>query len=182
MNDWNPLASVEEVEVPLDVSGGRATVKFAAWGGRERIAYDDALVTRCIVNDDAGEETVLLATMHLIRTALTVRGATGFPPREDGSAMFTLRAGDRSLAESVERDLLALDLDTFVEIRDKAREVEPLADLGGGDDGDEDEEAGLPDPSRASSTPPTPIGETEPDEESPAGSTTLHAPTPTDES
>lgn len=160
MNDWNPLASVEPVTIPLDVSkdddgNPRASIILRKWTGRERLAYEDALTERMLTSDQKGEETVKIGTLRLYAISLTVVGAEGFPTRPDGSELF---AGGR---EAVEQDLLALDPATFAEIRKHALALQPLPSLGGDadDKDDADGESSLPDPSRASS--PTPPGETD---------------------
>lgn len=152
--EWNPLASVEPVKTPLAVSGGRASIILRRWTGRERLAYEDAITERMLTKDGAGEETVKIGTLRLYAISLTVVGEEGFPTRPDGSRLFT---GGR---EAVESDLLALDPDTFDEIRKRALELQPLPSAGGDESSKgDDDESELPDPSSASSTSQTPTGD-----------------------
>lgn len=144
--EWNPLAQVTTTRHPLKVSGGRAAVLLRKWSGRERLAYEDALTERMLTLDQAGDETVKIGTLRLYGVSLTVVGSEGFPPRADGTPMFT---GDRELREA---DLLALEPETYTEVREAALEYQPLPSMGG-DKKDDDDEADLEDPSRTPSTP-----------------------------
>jgi hypothetical protein len=148
--EWNPLAVSVAEEFPLKVSGGAASVLLKRWTGRERLAYEDALTERMLTTDErTGEDTVRIGTLRLYALSLTVVGSKGFPARSDGTAMFT---GDRDLREA---DLLALEADTFNEIRELATKYQPLPRIGEDDD-DASDSAGddTSDPSRTPSTPP----------------------------
>lgn len=164
MSDWNPLATVEPVTLPLDVAGvlddgsPRATITLARWSGRQRLAYEDAITSRMLTTDERdGSDTVKIGTLRLFATSLTVVGCSGFPSRADGSPLFTARPG-MDLRSAVEADLLALDGATFAEIRDKAMKVQPLpsSDDGDGDENakDDADEAEAPDPFPTPSTSP----------------------------
>jgi hypothetical protein len=150
--EWNPLAKIEPVTVPLKVSGGRASIILRRWTGRERLAYEDALTELMLVTDSRGEDTVKIGTMRLWAVSLTVVGCVGFPNRPDGTPLF---AGNSR--EETEQDLLALDPDTFNEIREHALKLQPLPSAAEDeDDPDEgDGEGDLPDPSSTPSTSPT---------------------------
>ena len=162
--DWNPVQTTEDVVEALDVSGGRASITMRPWSGRERLAYEDAVVTRALTTDAEGDDTARLGTLRLVAMSLTLRGAAGFPNRPDGSAMFTKTKG-RALATCIEDDLLTLNEATFAEIQLRCLTVNPLpgsqaavseaGDEGAGA-GDGEDESTLPDPSSASSTRPTP--------------------------
>lgn len=126
--EWNPLATVEPVVEPLRASGGRASVTYRRWTGRERLAYEDAITERLMTKDQHDEETVKLGTLRLFAVSLTVVGSSGFPPRADGSPFLS---GSR---EQREADLLAItDPDTFAEIRDTATRIQPLPTADAGD-------------------------------------------------
>lgn len=144
--EWNPLATIEPIVEPLKVSGGRASVTYRRWSGRERLAYEDAITERLMTKDQHDEETVLLGTLRLFATSLTVIGATGFPER-DGRPMFT---GTR---EQREADLLACDPDTFDEIRETATRIQPLPSADKGEEKPDDGGA-EGNPSPTASTPP----------------------------
>lgn len=148
--EWNPVSTIETVRVPLEVSGGRAAVLLRRWSGRQRLAYDDAVVTRALATDEAGLETVKFGSLGIIRTALTVVGSDGFPGVEDG-----FLAGDPA---KVEADLLSItDLPTLREIITLAREHQPTSADTTADDAPAAGGEGDADPSR---TPPTPQAET----------------------
>jgi hypothetical protein len=157
VEEWNPLASVELVELPVPSSDGRASITVKPWSGRERLAYEDQLLARFLVEgkaedgeDPAGvPDVVKLATMRLVGASLTLQGSTGFPPRTDGSTMFT---GSKA---RVEADLLALSEPVYAEIRELCLLFQPLprAQLVT-DDGDNGE--GGADASDPSPTPSTP--------------------------
>lgn len=142
--EWNPLATLETTRHPLKVSGGRAAILCRRWSGADRLAYEDALTERMMTKDTAGEETVKIGTLRLFAISITVRGAEGFPER-DGRPMFT---GSRA---DVEADLLALDPDTYDEIRAIALDVQPLPSAK--DTTGEDDDTAGDDPFPTPSTP-----------------------------
>lgn len=139
--EWNPLAKLEPERRALAVSdmgdGPTAWVDYRRWSGRERLAYEDALTERSMTQDQRGEDTVRLGTLRLIAVSLTIVGWEAYGvdedgtrrpiTRPDGSPMFS---GDRT---AVEQDLLALDPDTYDEIRRTALEIQPPPSLGGED-------------------------------------------------
>jgi hypothetical protein len=111
MTEWNPLARREPVTVPLECSGGQASATYAPWSARERLAYEDAMTTRLLTEDGAGEETVRLGTMRLVALGLTLQRLDGFPPGYE---------------EPTEEHLLTLDAEVYAEILRHALEVQPL--------------------------------------------------------
>lgn len=145
--EWNPLATLTTTRHPLKVSGGKAAILCRRWDGATRLAYEDAITERMLTEDGRGEETVKIGTLRLFAVSLTVRGSEGFPEREPGRAMF---AGTR---EQVEADLLALDPDTFDEIRKIALDVQPLPSAKGDDAKDDEDSADGDDPFLTPSTP-----------------------------
>lgn len=120
--EWNPLATTVPQRCPLKVSGGRAYVDYRPWSGRERLAFEDAIGVRFLVEEG---ETVLIGSMRAYGVALTVVGSAGFPPPGDGSPRaFLTGTVDQRL-----EDLLALDAETYDEIRTTALRVQPLPRL-----------------------------------------------------
>lgn len=149
--EWNPLATVDPIEVPLKSSGGRAFLVCRPWTGRERLAYEDAITERLLTTDErTGDDTVKLGSLKLFAVSLTIVGSKGFPLR-NGRPMLS---GTR---EEREDDLLAItDADAYREILDEALRVQPLPSIGKSDEDEETDDD--EDPSR---TPPTPAAGTD---------------------
>lgn len=138
--EWNPLAELVDEIVPLEVSGGRATIVLRRWSGRERLAYEDAITQKMLTTDErTGEDTVKIGTLRMYAATLTIRGSSGFPVEG-------FLSGPR---EKVEADLLSItDRETFSEILRHALRVQPLPsqESAAGDDGDDDEDGDDPFP------------------------------------
>lgn len=122
--EWNPLATTAPQRIPLKVSGGRATVDYRPWSGRERLAFEDAIGVRFLTKDEEGEGSVLIGSMRAYGVALTVVGSSGFPPLDERDRPFLTGTVDQRLA-----DLLALDAETYDEIRSTALRIQPLPRL-----------------------------------------------------
>lgn len=157
--EWNPLASTDVVELSVPSSGGRAKILVKPWSGRERLTYEDQLLSRFMVpgRPDDGQEpdevpdVVKLATMRLVGASLTLQGSIGFPERTDGTAMFS--GGDK---RRVEAELLALSTPVYEEVRGLCLRFQPLPTAQVDDDRPGDgKEAGDADPFPTPSTPAT---------------------------
>lgn len=142
--EWNPLATVDPIEVPIKASGGRASIVCRPWTGRERLAYEDAITEKLLTTDErTGDDTVKLGSLKLFAVSLTIVDSRGFP-EIDGRRMLT---GTREQRES---DLLAItDADAYREIVDEALRIQPLPTAETSDDaeGDDDGEDPSPTPS-----------------------------------
>lgn len=160
--EWNPLAEPEPVTRELKVSGGKASVTYRRWTGRERLAYEDAMTVRILVLDESGDQTVLMGTLAIFQTALTVQSSDGFGV--DG-----FLSGDVAKRES---DLLSItDRKTLLEIVRTAREIQPppgvddtaeKTEPDDPDDPDDPEGGEEGDPSPTPPTPQTPTGDVAP--------------------
>lgn len=151
---WDPLATVEPTTVPLEASGGRASVTYRPWSGRERLAFEDATTERFLTTGTDGDETIRMGSYTLFAVSLTVVGSDGFPSAADGRVFLT---GTR---EQREADLLSIaHAPTFQEIRRTALKVQPLPraeEAAAGvaddeDDGDEGSPEGNPSPTSSTS-------------------------------
>jgi hypothetical protein len=150
--EWNPLEEIRPETVPLEASGGRASVTYRRWTGRERLAYEDAITQRMLTTDERdGSDTVKIGTLRLFAASLTIVASSGFPETPDGRPFLSGTRAER------EADLLRItDRPTYDEILRTANRIQPLpsqeSDAGDPDD-DEDGDAG--DPSPTPSTPET---------------------------
>lgn len=150
--EWNPLGEVTPETIPLEASGGRCSIKYRRWTGRERLAYEDAITEKLLTTDErTGDDTVRLGSMRLFAASLTIVGSEGF----EIVGLDGFLQGDR---ESREEDLLKItDPDTYSEIIRTATRIQPLpgSENAGKRDGETDDDE---DPSRTPSTPPRDAG------------------------
>lgn len=148
--EWNPLAEVTPETIPLEASGGRCSIKYRRWTGRERLAYEDAITEKLLTTDErTGDDTVRLGSMRLFAASLTIVGSEGF----ELIGLDGFLQGNRSEREA---DLLKItDPDTYSEIIRTATRIQPLpgSENAGGKGDEETDDDG--DPSRTPSTPPT---------------------------
>ena len=149
--EWNPFLVPTPETRTLTSSPNGASVTFARWTGRERLAYEDALTERLMTKVESDDsDTVKIGTMRLLSVALTVRGSSGFPMMSDGRAFLEGTPRQR------ENDLLLLgDSDVYDEIAKYALEIQPLPRVDGGDNADGEEGEEGEDPFPTPSTPTT---------------------------
>lgn len=151
-DDWNPLATIEPETRPLKRSGGRISVTYRRWTGRERLAFEDILTQRMMTKDEAGGDTIKIGTLRLYASTLTIQGSTGFET-------FGAREGFLSgTPKEIEDDLLSItDEKLRNEIVETAREIQPLPKIGDDDEdsdgGDDDGDDPFPTPSTGETAP-----------------------------
>lgn len=151
---WNPLQRPEPITVPIERSRDPedpsrfASVIYQRWGGRERLAYEDAITERLLTTDErTGDDTIRLGSLRLFAVSLTIKGSTGF----ELFGMDGFLQGDR---DKIEADLLLIgDPDTYSEIVAAALKVQPLP-RADGSSAPTEEDASDGDPSRTLSTSP----------------------------
>lgn len=159
VTEWNPLASLDTVTLPVPSSNGAATLLVKPWSGRERLTYSDQLLSRFLTPAAAEEgqapddvpDVIKLATMRLVSASLTLQGSTGFPARSDDTSMFS--GADK---RRVEQELLALAPKVYDEVLKLCTDFEPLPRAQVDEDRPGDgKAAGDDDPFPTPSTPPT---------------------------
>ncbi len=148
---WDPTARPVDVVLPLNSSGGEASVVLRRWTARERIAYEDRMTSFYHDKKD-GQSEVLIGSLRLHGACLTIQRVEGFPPgftvtyeqnvKEKGGKvrrMPVTQPFDPRLPEH----LMCLSPEVFDEIVTLALEVQPLpgSEEDAADKGDEDDEA-----------------------------------------
>lgn len=128
---WAPFSRPAPVEVPLECSGGEASIVCTPWGAGERLAYEDGATTYVRV-DDTGAREVRAGSLIAFAVSLIVTDAHGFPPMPSGEAFDPTRVDH----------LKALDSVVYNEIKAHALRVQPLPGQDKGDDAAEPAAAG----------------------------------------
>lgn len=161
---WNPLAPSDVQTFPLECSRDddgvpQAHATFRPWSGRERLAYDDAVIASLLGKTDDGSATFRMGALTAVAISLSLVSVDGFPDeleleREvDGETRVVrepLNLRDRAHLERMAPEVVT-------ELGQLARRVQPLPGFAPveaeRDDQDGEGEQGE-DPSPTPSTPP----------------------------